>query len=81
MRLKYVALDGHFGHPQAVLMAQQNDLQLISKLRKDAALYEQYEGPYGGKGPKKKYGARLAYDQLPSQYLKKSEQEGDLRTQ
>ena len=81
VRVKYVALDGHFGHAQAVLLAQQNDLHLISKLRKDAALYEKYEGPYRGCGPHKKYGARLNYENLPSQYLQKTEQEGDLGTQ
>jgi putative transposase len=81
VRVKYLALDGHFGHPQAVLLAQQNDLQLISKLRKDAALYEKYDGPYSGRGPKRKYGARLNYEQLPTKYLKKSETQGDLCTQ
>ena len=77
IKVKYVALDGHFGHPQAVLMATENDLHLISKLRKDAALYEKYEGEYGGRGAKKKYGTRLKYDLLPIKYLKKSEQVGE----
>ena len=81
VRVKYLALDGHFGHPQAVLMAQQNDLQLISKLRKDAALCEPYEGEDSGRGPKRKYGARLNYEQLPPPYLKKSETQGDVCTQ
>ena len=81
VRVKYVALDGHFGHSQAVLLAQQNDLHLISKLRKDAALYEPYEGPYSGRGPHRKYGAKLNYEQLPGKYLQKTEQEGDLRTE
>jgi putative transposase len=81
VRVKYLALDGHYGHPQAVLMAQQNDLQLISKLRKDAALSEPYEGEYGGRGPRRKYGARLNYEQLPTKYLKKSETQGELCTQ
>ena len=69
-----MALDGQFGHPQAVLMAMANDLHLISKMRRDAALYEKYEGGYGGKGAKKKYGERLKYDILPVKCLKKSEQ-------
>ena len=81
VRVKYVALDGHFGHPQAVLLARENDLHLISKLRKDAALYEKYEGPYRGRGPHQKYGARLDYENLPTKYLQKTEQEGELRTQ
>ena len=44
VKVKYLAMDGHFGHNQAVLMAQANGLELISKLRKDALLYEKYEG-------------------------------------
>jgi len=80
MKLKYLAMDGHFGHHQAVLMAQANGFELISKLRKDAALYEKYEGIYGGKGAKKKYGERLKYDILPVKYLRKSEREKEIIT-
>ena len=80
IKLKYLAMDGHFGHNQAVLMARANGLELISKLRKDAALYEKYEGTYGGKGAKKKYGERLKYDILPPKYLRKSEREKEIIT-
>ena len=80
IKVKYLALDGHFGHNQAVLMARQNDLELISKMRKDAALHEKYEGGYGGPGAPKKYGARLRYDLLPTKYWKKSEREGNILT-
>ena len=80
IKVKYLAMDGHFGHHQAVLMARTNDLHLISKLRKDAAIFEKYEGGYGGKGAKKKYGARLKYDLLPTKYLRKSEREKDVIT-
>lgn len=77
VKIKYLTLDGHFGNHQAVLMAQQNGLELISKLRRDTVLFEKYEGEYSGKGRKKKYGKRLRYDLLPQKYLQKSEQEGD----
>ncbi len=80
VRVKYLALDGHFGHHQAVLMARENDLHLISKLRKDAAMYEKYEGEYGGQGRKKKYGAKLSYENLSKKYLKKSAREGAVTT-
>ena len=80
IKVKYLALDGHFGHHQAVLMAIQNDLHLISKMRKDAALYEKYEGKYGGRGAKKKYGTRLRFDLMPIKYLKKSERVGEIIT-
>ena len=80
VKVRYLAMDGHFGHHQAVLMARENDLHLISKLRKDAVLFEKYEGTYGGRGARKKYGARLKYDLLPLRYLRKSEREGDIIT-
>jgi putative transposase len=80
VRIKYIALDGHFGHNQAVLMARENDLHLISKLRKDAGLYEKYEGEYGGRGARKKYGEKFNYERLPKKYLKKSEREGEILT-
>jgi hypothetical protein len=75
--INYLALDGHFGHHQAVLMSRTNDLHLISKLRRDAVLFEKYTGAYSGRGPKKKYGERLHYDQLPIKYLRHSKRCGD----
>jgi len=80
LSIKYVALDGHFGHHQAVLMSRKHDLHVISKLRKDTALFAKYEGEYGGRGAKKKYGNRLKYDLLPVKHLKKSEQTGEIIT-
>src|SRR3712207_2316823 len=50
-------------------MAQQCGLHLISKLRSDAALYEPYDGPYQGRGPRRKYGAKLRAAALPATYL------------
>jgi putative transposase len=80
VKVEYLALDGHFGHHQAVLMALQNDLHLISKMRRDAALYEKYEGAYGGRGAKKKYGTRLRFDLMPIKYLTKSVRVGEIIT-
>jgi len=80
VRVKHLALDGHFGHNQAVLMARDNDLDLISKLRKDAALFEKYQGEQRGRGRRKRYGEKLNYRELPPKYLKKSEAEGDIQT-
>jgi putative transposase len=78
VKVKYLAMDGHFGHNQAVLMARSNDLDLISKLRKDTPLFEKYEGQYSGKGSPKKYGEQLNYEAMPMKYLKKTEVEGHL---
>lgn len=70
--VKYLAMDGHFGHNQAVLMARENSLELISKLRKDAVLFEKYEGAYSGHGRRKQKGERLKFESIPQNYWIKS---------
>ena len=78
--LTYLVLDGHFGNHNALQMARQCGLHLISKLRCDAALYLPYTGPYAGRGPRRKYGHKVKYDHLPIQYLKETTVEGDIET-
>jgi putative transposase len=78
--LTYLLLDGHFGNNPALQMARQCDLHLISKLRCDAALYLPYDGPYSGRGPRRKYGRRLDYRNLPDHYLKETRVEGHIQT-
>ena len=80
LSLTYLVMDGHFGNSAAFQMAQQCGLQLISKLRSDAALYEPYDGPYQGRGPRRKYGAKLNYAALPERYLKETTMEGPIET-
>ena len=78
--LTYLVLDGHFGNHNALAMARQCALHLISKLRCDAALYFPYPGPYAGRGPHRKYGRKLDYDNLPVQYLKETMVAGHIQT-
>ena len=78
--LTYVVLDGHFGNHNALQMARQSHLHLISKLRYDAALYFPYTGPYAGRGPHRKYGGKVAYPTIPAQYLKETTVEGHIQT-
>ncbi len=73
-------LDGHFGNHNAVQMAQQSHLHLISKLRCDAALYFPSTGPYAGRGPRRKYGRKVDYANMPQQYLKATTVEGHIAT-
>jgi hypothetical protein len=80
VELTYVVLDGHFGHHNALAMAQQHHLHLISKLRCDAALYFPYTGPYAGRGPRRKYGAKVDYHNLPGHYLNATTVEGHIQT-
>lgn len=78
--LTYFVLDGHFGNHNAVQMARQSQLHLISKLRRDAALYFPYVGPSAGRGPRRKYGRKVDYANVPAQYLKETTVEGHIET-
>jgi putative transposase len=78
--LTYVVLDGHFGNHNALQMARRSHLHLISKLRYDAALYFPYVGPYAGRGPHRKYGRKVDYDNIRGQYLKETTVEGHIQT-
>jgi DDE superfamily endonuclease len=78
--LTSLVLDGHFGHHNALDMARQCALHLISKLRCDAALYFPSTGPYAGRGPHRKYGRKIDYDNLPVQYLKETTVAGHIQT-
>jgi putative transposase len=78
--LTYLVLDGHFGNHNALHMAQQCHVQLISKLRSDAALYVPYEGLYAGRGPHRKYGSKLDYRSIPATYLKVTTVDGPIQT-
>lgn len=62
--LVYLALDGLFGNSRCCQMVRGCGLHLISKLRSDAALYVRYEGPYQGRGRRRKYGAKLEVNAL-----------------
>ena len=80
LSVTYLVLDGHFGNHNALQMARQCNLHLISKLRCDAALYFPYTGPYAGRGPHRQYGPKVDYDHLPVQYLKETTMEGHIAT-
>jgi hypothetical protein len=78
--IMYFVFDGAFGHNDALQMVRQLGLHLISKLRYDAALYFPYDGPYAGRGKRKKYGKKLDYQHIPETYLKDFSVEKDIRT-
>jgi hypothetical protein len=68
--LRHLVLDGHFGNHPALHMVRSCGLHVISKLRHDAALYFPYEGPYAGRGPRRKYGTKMHSAHIPRRYLK-----------
>ena len=78
--LRSLVLDGHFGHHNALQMARQSHLHLISKLRSEAALYFPSTGPYAGRGPRRKSGSKVDDGHRPAQYLKETTREGHIHT-
>jgi hypothetical protein len=79
--ISYVVLDGAFGNNYALQMVRRCPLHLISKLAVNSALYFVYDGPYSGRGPRRKYGERVKYGQLPAKYLKRTSTEKGIRTE
>ena len=71
--LRYLVADGHFGHNNAVQIAQQCGVDLISKLRTDAVLYFPSTLPYAGRGRPRIYGDRFNPKQIPTESLIASE--------
>lgn len=78
--LVYLTMDGHFGNSPTLQMVRGYELHLISKLRSDAALYFAYDGPYQGRGPRRKYGTKLDVKALDEQFLRQRSVEGDIET-
>jgi hypothetical protein len=78
--LRYLVLDGHFGNAATLQMALACQLQLISKLRADSALYLPYAGPYAGHGPHRIYGDKLNPRAIPEHYLCQTTVDKDIET-
>jgi IS4 transposase len=78
--IRHLALDGHFGNNNALQMVLQCGLHLISKLRCDSALYFRYDGPQKKKGPRRKYGQKVDYHNIPDPYLVEKRTDGDIET-
>src|SRR5256884_3184612 len=56
-------------------------LHLVSKLRYNSALYFPYDGPYCGRGPRRKYGQKVDYRNMPSASLKSTSIDQEIKTQ
>jgi putative transposase len=80
LKVVYFLFDGEFGHNDALHMVRQLGLHLVSKLRYNAALYFPYEGPYAGRGPRRKYGKKLNYHNLPAKHLPATSTEEGIKT-
>jgi putative transposase len=80
LKVVYFLFDGEFGHNDAMQMVRQLGLHLVSKLRYNSALYLPYEGPYSGRGPRRKYGKKLDYRNLPTKHLQATLIEDRIKT-
>ncbi len=81
LKVVYFLFDGEFGHNDAMQMVRQLGLHLVSKLRDNSALYFPYEGPYSGRGPRRRYGKKLDCRNLPTEHLKTTSLEDGIKTQ
>ena len=81
LTVRYLVMDGHFGNHPSAWMVLQTGLQLVSKLRFDAALYEPFAGKYRGRGPHPKYGDKVDVRTMKKKYLKADDTEAGIRTQ
>ena len=79
--LRYVVLDGYFGHNNALQVVQECQLHLISKLRRDAALYFPPTTPSAGPGRPRIYGERLNPQEIDSTYRISTETLGNTKTE
>ena len=79
--LRYFVLDGYFGHTHALQMTQHCGLHLISKLRRDAALYFPPTTPSKGPGRPRIYGDRLNPQEIDSTYRTSTETLGNMKTE
>ncbi|MCC5632579.1 transposase [Nostoc sphaeroides CHAB 2801] len=78
--LTYLVLDGHFGNNNALQMARQVNLHIISKLRSDSALYIPYQHPDPNSRSRRKYGDKIDYNNIPKKYLCQSTVDDDIQT-
>ena len=79
-KVVYFIFDGELGHNDAMQMVRQVGLHLVSKLRYNSALYFPYAGPYAGRGPRRKYGKKLDYTNMPSAYLQATSIDEEIET-
>jgi putative transposase len=81
LTVRYLVMDGHFGNYPSAWMVLQTGLQLVSKFRSDAALFEPFTGKYCGHGPHPTFGDKVDVRRMKKKYLKADETKAGVRTQ
>ena len=81
INLRYLVLDGYFGHNNALQMTLQCGLHLISKLRADSALRWQPTEVQEGPGNRQIYGERFNPRQIDQKYRTSIQVDGNIRVE
>ena len=79
--IRYFLLDGYFGNNNTLQMVSACGLHLISKLRRDAALYLPPTAPYQGRGRPPIYGERLNPKDIDSKYRVATHTQANITTE
>ena len=81
IKIECFLLDGYFGNTHTLQMVRNCGLHLISKLRRDAALYVPPTTPYQGRGRPAIYGERLKPKEIDSKYRVSTQTQGTITTE
>ena len=79
--IRYFLLDGYFGNNNTLQRVRGSGLHLISKLRRDAALYLPPMPPYQGRGRPPIYGDRLNPKEIDSKYRVATHTQANITTE
>ena len=81
IKIEYFLLDGYFGNNNTLQMVRDCGLHLISKLRRDAALYLPPTMPYQGRGRPVIYGEKFNPREIDSKYRVSTQTQGNITTE
>ena len=81
IELRYFLLDGYFGNTHTLQRVRGCGLHLISKLRRDAALYLPPTTPYQGRGRPARYGEKFNPKEIDSKYSVSTQTQGNITTE
>ena len=79
--IQYFLLDGYFGNNNTLQMVRECGLHLISKLRRDAALYLPPTTPYQGRGRPAIYGEKFNPKDIDGKYRVSTQTQGNITTE
>lgn len=79
LRLTHLVADSAYSSLAYIELAKEKGIGFISRLAANAALYQVYQGPYSGRGPKRIYGSKCNLNELNATACKAIQQQGKHR--